>query len=51
MVIAASPDGLVEAIVGVDTYRGLVEDSSYRKAGIGVIEGPYGLIAVQVVSA
>ena len=51
VVIAASPDGLVEAIVGVDAYRSLVEDPSYRKAGIGVIDGPYGLIAVQVVSA
>ena len=51
VVIAASPDGIVEAIVGVDAYRSLIEDADYRKAGIGVVEGPYGLIAVQVVSA
>ena len=51
VVLAASPDGLVEAITSAATYEAAVTDASYRKAGIGVIEGPYGLIAVQVLSA
>ena len=50
VVLAASPDGLVEAITGASDYAGAVTDPGYRKAGLGVVEGPYGMIAVQVLS-
>jgi hypothetical protein len=50
VVMAASVDGLVEAITTVQIYEDLISDPAYRKAGVGVIEGPYGLIAVQVLS-
>lgn len=51
VVLAASPDGLVEAITGASSYASAVTDPSYRKAGLGVVSGPYGMIAVQVLSA
>lgn len=50
VVIAASPDGVIEAIEATSGYDGAVVDGTYRKAGIGVIDGPYGLIAVQVLT-
>lgn len=50
VVMAASADGLVEAIISTDPYLVIVTDPGFRKAGIGVIEGPYGLVAVQVFS-
>ena len=50
VVLAASVDGLVEAITESSAYAAKVEDPVMRKSGIGVIEGPYGLMAVQVVS-
>jgi membrane protein required for colicin V production len=50
VVMAASVDGLVEATVDAPAYEAMLEDATYRKAGIGVIDGPYGLIAVQVLS-
>ena len=50
VVLAASVDGLVEAITESSAYAAKVEDPAVRKSGIGVIEGPYGLMAVQVVS-
>jgi len=50
VVMAASADGLAEAIVGASSYEAMVTDATYRKAGIGVVDGPYGLIAVQVLS-
>jgi len=51
VVIGASTDGVVEAIVTTTDYRLLVVDPAFRKSGIGVVQGPYGLIAVQVLSA
>jgi uncharacterized membrane protein required for colicin V production len=48
--MAASADGLAEAIVSAPSYRAIITDTAFRKAGVGVIEGPYGLIAVQVLS-
>ena len=50
VVLAASPDGVAEAFNGASDYRGAILDSRYRKAGIGIIDGPYGLMAVQVLS-
>jgi len=50
VVLAASPDGVVEAIESASAYRDAVTDRKYRKAGIGIVEGPFGLVAVQVLS-
>lgn len=51
VVIGASTDGVVEAIVTTTDYRLLAVDPAFRKSGVGVVQGPYGLIAVQVLSA
>ena len=48
VVLAATPDGVVEAIIDTPNYEALVVDRTYRKAGVGVVDGPYGLVAVQV---
>ena len=50
IVMAASADGLTEAIVSTGPYRAMITDPAFRKSGIGVVEGPYGLVAVQVLS-
>jgi uncharacterized membrane protein required for colicin V production len=50
VVIGASPEGLSEAILATTTYSEAIVDSGHRKAGIGVIAGPYGNIAVFIVS-
>lgn len=50
VVIGASPAGLGEAILATPPYRDAVEEPSHRKAGIGVVDGPYGSIAVFIVS-
>lgn len=50
LVIAATPDGLTEAFASVDVYQKMAVDSAFRKAGVGVVEGPYGLISVVVFS-
>ncbi len=48
--IAATPEGLAEAFWSAAAYQALITDPSFRLAGVGVVEGPYGLIAVQVLS-
>ena len=50
VVVAASEDGLVEAILSAPSYHTMVTHPRYHKAGVGVVEGPYGLMAVQVLS-
>lgn len=50
VVLAASTDGLAEAIAGASGYAEATTDPNYRTAGVGVVEGPYGLLAVQVLS-
>jgi membrane protein required for colicin V production len=50
VVLAASTDGVAEAFVGATASRDAIFDTQYRKAGIGVIDGPYGLLAVLVLS-
>jgi uncharacterized membrane protein required for colicin V production len=50
VVLAASTDGVAEAFTGASAYRDAILDRQYRKAGIGIIDGPYGLMAVQVLS-
>jgi uncharacterized membrane protein required for colicin V production len=50
VVIAATPDGVSEAFVSVDPYLAMITDPAFRKAGVGVVEGPYGLISVVVLS-
>ncbi|GMQ92723.1 MAG: hypothetical protein BMS9Abin12_0200 [Acidimicrobiia bacterium] len=48
--LAATPEGVVEALRGAAIYKAAILDRQYRKAGIGIIDGPYGLLAVQVLS-
>lgn len=50
VVLAASSAGIAEAILVTTPYRIAIEDSRHRKAGVGVIDGPYGRIAVFVVT-
>lgn len=49
VVMAASSSGVVEALSRSGDNASSV-GSSYRKGGIGVVEGPYGLVAVQVLA-
>ncbi len=48
--IGASPDGLAEAFSSTPSYRAVTTDLRYRKAGVGAVEGPYGMISVVVYS-
>jgi len=50
LVIAASPHGVSEAFASVGPYQTMTVDPTFRKAGVGVVEGPYGLISVVVFS-
>ena len=50
VVLAASTEGVTEAFTGASAYRDAILDARYRKAGIGIIDGPYGYMAVQVLS-
>ena len=50
VVMAASTDGLVEAIDGASAYRQMITSGAFSRAAIGVVDGPYGLIAVQVLT-
>jgi uncharacterized protein YkwD len=50
LVLAASPDGVRRAIMASDGHRAALLTEGYREVGIGVVEGPYGLMAVQVYS-
>ena len=48
--MAATPQGIAEALSSAAAYELLITDPAFRLSGVGVVEGPYGLIAVQVVS-
>jgi len=50
VVLAASTHGVVEAFTGASAYRSALLDRQYHKAGVGVIDGPYGLLSVVVLS-
>ncbi len=50
VVLAASTHGIVEAFTSASAYRDAIADRQYRKAGVGVIDGPYGLLSVVVLS-
>ena len=50
LVIAATPQGVSEAFISVDAYSATIVDPAFRKAGVGVVKGPYGLISVVVFS-
>lgn len=50
LAIAASPNGLAEALVSSTAYEAMISDPQFKRAGVGVVEGPYGLIVVQVLS-
>ena len=46
--LAATPDGVHEAIAASDQHRAELLRVDYRRVGVGVVEGPYGLVAVEV---
>lgn len=50
VVLAASPEGIAEAFTGTSSYTGAIHDRQYRKAGIGVVDGPFGLLTVLILS-
>ncbi len=50
VVLAATTDGIVDALVEASAYERALVSPIYRKAGIGVIDGPFGLMAVTVMS-
>lgn len=50
LVIAATPHGVSEAFASAEPYQAMTIDPAFRKAGVGVVEGPYGLISVVVLS-
>jgi hypothetical protein len=50
VVISASGDGAAEALMQTTSYTDIFRDSTYRKAAVGVIDGPYGLITVVVLA-
>lgn len=50
VVLAASPNGVVEAFTGAFAYKNAILDRQYRKGGVGVVDGPYGLLSVVVLS-
>lgn len=51
VVLAASTHGVVEAFTGASAYRDAILDRQYHKGGVGVVDGPYGLLAVLVLSS
>jgi len=51
VVIAASGEGSSEALLQTASYTETLRDPAYRKAAVGVIDGPYGLITVVILSA
>jgi len=51
VMLAASREGVAEALIGTSEYRDSILDSKYRKAGVGIIDGPFGLLAVVVLSS
>ena len=50
LAIAATPHGLSEALVSAQGYQSMIADPAFRKVGVGVVEGPYGLITVVVLT-
>lgn len=50
LVLAASPDGARRAMMVSDGHRAAVLGEGYREVGVGVVEGPYGLMVAQVYS-
>lgn len=50
LVIAATPSGVSEGFASIEAYHDMIIDLAFRRAGVGVVEGPYGLISVVVFS-
>lgn len=50
VVIAASADGVAEALLSTSAYRELVEGGQFDRVGVGVIDGPVGLVGVIVLT-
>ncbi len=50
MALAVTAEAAQEALHGAEREVGVLTDSAYRRVGIGVVEGPYGVIVVEVVA-
>lgn len=50
IVIGASVDGVVEAFTTTPSYAAALAGAEYRRGAVAVVEGPYGLVSVVVVS-
>lgn len=50
LVLAASPDGVRRAVMASPAHRAPLLSPDYSQVGVGVVEGPYGLMTVQVYS-
>jgi uncharacterized membrane protein required for colicin V production len=50
IVIGASTDGVIEAFTTTSRYAEALADSEFRRAGVALVVGPYGLVSVFVVS-
>jgi uncharacterized protein YkwD len=48
LALAATPAGVHEAIVTSAPHRDRLLGEDFRRAGVGVVSGPYGLMAVEV---
>jgi len=46
--LAATADGAHEALVGSVIHKAQMLESRYRRVGVGVVSGPYGLVTVEV---
>ena len=48
LALAATPEGVAEAVTASVPHRSRVLAGEYRRVGVGVVSGPYGLMAVEV---
>jgi uncharacterized protein YkwD len=48
LALAATAAGVHEAVVGSPPHREQLLGDGYRRVGVGVVSGPYGLMAVEV---
>lgn len=50
VVLGATPNGVAEALLSTPTYRDAIEGGEYSKVGIGILQGPAGLVGVIVLT-
>lgn len=50
MALAISAEAAQEALLGAEREAGVLTDRTYRRIGIGAVEGPFGVIVVEIVA-